>query len=605
MSQNSNKKVSKETYKSFLKINGTHPWREVSPDAYVDYRVRCLKGAKVAYFNFDLAAEMGLISKSHPKSMNKELEKMILQTFAVQIINEYEITKNISYLSKDIKSQPYMATRYLQLQHKNKQGKTSGDGRSIWMGKIDGPKMSYDLSSCGTGVTCLAPGAQETDVKLKTGSKEVGYGSGLADLSEMLDAAIYSEIFSQRGYPSERMLAVIQVEGSRAIGVRAAPNLIRPAHIFRFLKLGKISETKKALDCFLERQIKNGEIKSSLKNPKRYQKCLSYITNKFAYLAALLEEEYIFHWLDWDGDNVLADSSILDYGSVRQFYLCHDQYRYDDGPRWSTHLREQKNKAAYIIQSFAQLFDAVENKEKRAIEQFSKAPALLEYKELFQKHSMQLFLQSLGFNELQIQFLRNIQAPKVLKLFKAFKKLEKRKSQKHFHQTADGKNKLPLLDARMLKRNTAALYAGYKNSKNKENWLQMTLRDLLWPSYRKKQFLENRNIKSDFVNYFKCFGTVLNGLNGFHSKGQEEQSLDVIIKTAEEKHRRPILTGDALSLITQQVLNWRKGTKKAVDIQKAVEYIISRFGESNESLSLSAKREEQIETIYRTYLATP
>ena len=30
---------------------------------------------------------------------------------------------------------------------------------------------------------------------------------------------------------------------------------------------------------------------------------------------ALLEEEYIFNWLAWDGDNILASGAILDYGS--------------------------------------------------------------------------------------------------------------------------------------------------------------------------------------------------------------------------------------------------------------------------------------------------
>jgi len=36
-------------------------------------------------------------------------------------------------------------------------------------------------------------------------------------------------------------------------------------------------------------------------------------------MAAVLEEEYIFNWLAWDGDNLLASGAILDYGSIRQF----------------------------------------------------------------------------------------------------------------------------------------------------------------------------------------------------------------------------------------------------------------------------------------------
>ena len=60
---------------------------------------------------------------------------------------------------------------------------------------------------------------------------------------------------------------------------------------------------------------------------------LRLLSKDFAEFAAKLEMDYIFAWLDWDGDNVLADAGIIDYGSVRQFGLRHDQYRYDDVER--------------------------------------------------------------------------------------------------------------------------------------------------------------------------------------------------------------------------------------------------------------------------------
>ena len=53
-----------------------------------------------------------------------------------------------------------MATRYLQTQHHNKQGKTSGDGRSIWNGYVKSENLIFDISSRGTGATILSPGAQ-------------------------------------------------------------------------------------------------------------------------------------------------------------------------------------------------------------------------------------------------------------------------------------------------------------------------------------------------------------------------------------------------------------------------------------------------------------
>jgi hypothetical protein len=56
-----------------------------------------------------------------------------------------------------------MATRYLQTQHRNKQGKTSGDGRSIWNGYLKSDNLTFDISSRGTGATILSPGAQEAE----------------------------------------------------------------------------------------------------------------------------------------------------------------------------------------------------------------------------------------------------------------------------------------------------------------------------------------------------------------------------------------------------------------------------------------------------------
>ena len=104
-------------YKNFLKINGDHPWREVSPKGYVNYPVRYRKGGRVLYFNFSLAREMGLIARSHTAVMNPELERVILQTFSLRIINEYDRLHKARLPRNNIKDRPYMATRYLQLQH--------------------------------------------------------------------------------------------------------------------------------------------------------------------------------------------------------------------------------------------------------------------------------------------------------------------------------------------------------------------------------------------------------------------------------------------------------------------------------------------------------
>src|SRR5437868_15068609 len=341
-------------YEKFKEINGSHPWRDVSPDGYIDYQARYRPQGRVLYFNFPLGREMGLIPADHPPIINKDLEQAILDTFSLRIINEYDLEHGRKYPPETIKPNPYMATRYLQTQHNNKQGRTSGDGRSIWNGCLKTETLTFDISSRGTGATSLSPGAQKADGIIKTGDESYGYSSGLADLEEMLGSAVMSEIFYRQGIPTERCLAVIGFPDGTAIGVRSAPNLIRPAHIFRYLKQGRHSELKASLDYFIERQMANGFWRLPRKGDARYLGALDYLARSYGRMAALLEEEYIFNWLAWDGDNVLASGAIIDYGSVRQFAAKHDKYRYDDVDRWSTCLSEQRYWARQIIKVFAQ-----------------------------------------------------------------------------------------------------------------------------------------------------------------------------------------------------------------------------------------------------------
>ena len=149
---------SKNVYSRFDEINGQHPLQGDVDDFCVLYDVRPRSGGKVSWFNFELAEEMGLIEPGHPHKLNKELEKKLLETFALIIVNEYDL-KNRKKMIQSSKVRPhkYMATRYLQLQHPNKQGKTSGDGRSIWNGCFQRNGITWDVSSCGTGATRLSP----------------------------------------------------------------------------------------------------------------------------------------------------------------------------------------------------------------------------------------------------------------------------------------------------------------------------------------------------------------------------------------------------------------------------------------------------------------
>src|SRR5499427_8362175 len=363
-------------YEKFKEIDGSHPWREVSPDGYVDYQARIRSQGRVLFFNFPLAKEMELIPEDHLSVINKELEQVILETFSLRIIKP-----NLD-----------MATRYLQTQHHNKQGKTSGDGRSIWNGYVKTKQLSFDISSRGTGATILSPGAQVANGAVKTGDYSVGYASGLAELDEMLGSAVMSEIFYRQGIPTERCLTVIGFPDASAIGVRSAPNLIRPAHLFRYLKQNRHDELKAAVDYFINRQIENGFWDFPEDENLRYTTALDQLARSYGKMAAVLEEEYIFNWLSWDGDNMIATGAILDYGSIRQFAAKHDKYRFKDVDRYSASLQEQRGWARQLVQVFAQTMAFIESGEKHNLRRFRNAKCLRVFDQAFEAESDQRVL---------------------------------------------------------------------------------------------------------------------------------------------------------------------------------------------------------------------
>lgn len=419
------------------------------PNGYVSYRVKNLDHGNVAYFNFQLAKEMGLISNDHPHHLNKTLEKKILSTFSLQIINEYDELHQKTKKSVNIKPNRYMASRYLQLQHSNKQGKTSGDGRGIWNGVIEYQGTKWDVSSRGTGVTCLSPGSVEANRPLKTGEGTYGYGCGQAEIDELYAAAIQAEVMYLQGVPTERVLCVIDLGNGYGIGVRAAPNLIRPAHMFLYLKQNKYEDLKKSVDYFIERQIENKKWKCKSKGPQKYDELVDHLSESFALFAAQLDIDYIFAWLDWDGDNVLADAGIIDYGSVRQFGLRHDQYRYDDIERFSTNLNEQRQKAQYMIQVFAQIADFLKTKDRKPVKSFKKHPAVSKFNTHFKTHRAHRILYRMGFNPLQRENI--LKESETFELFdREFSYFERAKVSGKTKKVADGINHPALFNMRAI-----------------------------------------------------------------------------------------------------------------------------------------------------------
>lgn len=443
----------------FARINGEHPFRAAVPNGFVDYPARRRRGGKLFYFNFDLAEEIGLIPRGRPHLITPELNRAVLETFSLQIVNEYDLAHGIRVPKKEIRPHPYMATRYLQMQHPDKKGFTSGDGRSIWNGSFKGPRGRWDLSSCGAGVTCLSPATAIEKRYFKTGDKNASYGSGRLDLSDGVCAALMSDIFHRNQIRTERTLAVIAYDDATCITVRAAKNLIRPAHFFIHLKQGDYRGLKGAVDYYIARQVENKEW-LLIRGPRKYQDMLERVTVAFAKAAAQFESEYIFCWMEWDGDNILADAGIIDYGSVRQFGLFHHEYRYDDVDRLSTSITEQKNKAKYLVQTFAQLTDFLLTGRKKNLKKFKNHRSVRRFDRIFEQAKDEAVLYRISFGkEARERLLGSAPDRAAVREFRAvLRYFEKAKARRGRHAVADGFNWDAIFCVRDILRELPALY---------------------------------------------------------------------------------------------------------------------------------------------------
>ena len=559
-------------YEKFKEIDGKHPWRNVSPDGYVDYQARYRPHGRVLYFNFPLAKEMGLIPADHPSSVNKDLEQVILNTFSLQIINEYDLQQGKKYAPETIKPHPYMATRYLQTQHRNRQGKTSGDGRSIWNGYIKSDGLTFDISSRGTGATILSPGAQQANGHVATGDNSYGYSSGLADLDEMLGSAVMSEIFYRQGIPTERCLAVIGFADHTAIGVRSAPNLIRPAHMFRYLKQARHAELKASIDYFIDREVENGFWQIPVEQDKRYSTALDYFARSYAKLAALLEEEYIFNWLSWDGDNMLASGAVLDYGSIRQFAAKHDKYRFKDVDRYSASLAEQRGWARTLVQVFAQTMAFIESGEKENLNNFKNAPCLRVFDDAFARERDQRMLWRIGFTPEQISYLMSNAQQEIRDFDKSLSYFEDRKVGKGIQKLPDGFTHNPVFLIRNLLRLLPAYYVAQTISRVDDTSAYMPdeiFCRMMAASYVGKRDLQLTPAKAARVNDFQeCYLRLVAALGG---------PFDLILKTLQERsaviNHRHRITGDAVTWIIEEVIAM-KGKIRTDGLQEAIDAFI-------------------------------
>jgi uncharacterized protein YdiU (UPF0061 family) len=541
---------SERTYQKFKKINGKHPLQDQTINSHILYNVRSRKKARTVVFNFALAKEMGLIPESHPEILTKELEQKFIETFALVIINEYDEINNIEFPKETIRANKYMATRYLQLQHPNKTGKTSGDGRSIWNGVFRGKGKSWDISSCGTGATSLSPATHIQKKFFQTGDPSISYGCGYAEVDEGLATLFFSEVLQKNQITTERVLGILKFDDGFAVTVRVHENLIRPSHMFNHLKQSNYEALKAMVDYYIDRQVENGSWCDVPKSSnKRYDYFLDKQTEVFANVAAKFEDEYIFCWLDWDGDNILMDGGIIDYGSVRQFGLYHSEYRFDDDDRFSTSIPEQKSKAKYTVQCFAQIVDFLKNKKRSPISQFAQTKWAKNYETIFTRAKHLNLLRKVGFKSEASELLLK-RHPKLVKSFlENFSYFERAKSEKGLKKVNDGITWDAIFCMRDILRELPQLLLSRGESIEREEFIE-----ILRSSYATEKDLELSSYRKKKIDAFqRDYWRLLESASNLQSISVNAVLLDVTMRSSViNKYDR--VTGDSITTIVNMLM---------------------------------------------------
>lgn len=537
-----------ENYQNFDSINGSHPIKDLLNDGCISYKARIRRDGEVVYFNWSLAKEMGLVPSDHDEKLNPTLINKLIETFSLQIINEFDIENNRVFDSEDIKEHTYMATRYLQLQHDSKTGKTSGDGRSIWNGRYYGPTKAWDISSCGTGATALSPATSKYGRFFETGDPTISYGCGYAEVEEGLATAVFSPSISTI-HKTEKNLLIIKFKNNLAVNVRAHENLLRPSHFFLHLKQENHKNLKALTDYYIEDQIQaKAEWTNEINSRNKYNIFLKYISSTFAKMAANFEDHYIFCWLDWDGDNILMDGGIIDYGSVRQFGLCHSEYRYDDVERFSTNLLEQKNKAKYIVQNFAQAIDFIRSKEKKNIQEFTNHKYVNYFDDEFHYQKQKNILYHIGLSERKIKQVIKRRPELVDSYLKEFSFFERMKSEKGEYRCPDGITTDAIFNMRKFHKEFSILVDESFEPLSCEDFLDIvkseyTPKNFKFTDYQKRKVKKLQEIYIELVSYSsKLF------------QESFSNTLKDIVINSQLRNKLNRLTGDGVTMIIEELM---------------------------------------------------
>jgi hypothetical protein len=256
------------------------------------------------------------------------------------------------------------------------------------------------------------------------------------------------------------------------------------------------------------------------------------------------------------------DGGIIDYGSVRQFGLYHHEYRYDDVQRWSTSIKEQKQKARYIVQTFAQIVDYVKNDKKKSIDDFKNHHSVQSFDKRFFDYKNQNILMKMGFNSKYAEILLEHNRKEVEDFRSDFTYFEMAKSVKGIQKVPDGINWNAIFCMRDILRELPQLFLSRGTN---ELVSEAEFIDIIKSSYAtkadlKKSIRRNLKIRSFQKNYIKLINLTAKRLK----ETPEKVLLDVSMRSSViNKYDR--VTGDSISNIVEKVMT-RKPKLSAEEI---------------------------------------
>ena len=264
---------------------------------------------------------------------------------------------------------------------------------------------------------------------------------------------------------------------------------------------------------------------------------------------------------------MLADAGIIDYGSVRQFGLRFDEYRYDDVDRLSTTLSEQPDKLKLFVQSFVQAVDFVQRGTRRPLEAFEHHAVVRRYWERYTECRLLRILFRLGFDDSSARWLLSQDREAVRAFAAEYDAIESVKRAGPLQQVPDGVNRSPLFNIRNLLR----AYPGFLHEQGdlKAAWLPMeSFFDLL---FARGIDARDRLLARDHAARAAGFQSRYKQLVvKAAQRGSIQRTLEDLRRRSRIVNAADRATGNAIAIIAERILLARDAGLSVPDLGKLI-----------------------------------